>query len=85
MVSINIDKGNQSMGGKDAGVAGNIANGRQADDPPQYIILTRTYRHPHPIQTNEQGHIWLIVGTDSGFEGQTALYYKNIVVKLSKC
>lgn len=30
------------------------------------------------IAANEQGEIWLLVGTDSGFEGKTTLYYEGI-------
>ena len=84
-VSINIDKGNQSQGGQDVGVAGNVANGRSPEKPTEYVLLTLTYQHPTPITADANGNIWLIVGTDSGFEGQTALYYTKINVKLSHC
>jgi hypothetical protein len=29
-------------------------------------------------KTDSKGKIWLIVGTDSGFEATTALYYSSI-------
>ncbi|MEO1401443.1 MAG: hypothetical protein AAFV72_09400 [Cyanobacteria bacterium J06635_1] len=81
-VSINIDKGNQAQGGQDAGVVGNVANGRSPEEPVEYVLLTLTYRHPTPVITDTDGNLWLIVGTDSGFEGQTSLYYKQISVSL---
>lgn len=83
-VSISIDKGNQGEGGADVGVAGNVANGRSVDEPEEYVSLTITYQHPTPIQSDASGNIWLIVGTDSGFEAATALYYQRINVKLKK-
>jgi hypothetical protein len=30
------------------------------------------------VRTDGQGQLWLLVGTDSGFEGPTALYYQRI-------
>ncbi len=34
-------------------------------------------------QTDENGELWLIVGTDSGFEGTTSLYYTSIEAVLT--
>lgn len=83
-VAINIDKGNQSAGGKDVGVVGNVANGRDAEEPVEYTLLTLVYQHATPITADAHGNLWLVVGTDSGFEGTTALYYKRVDVKLKK-
>jgi hypothetical protein len=77
-VTINIDKGHQGTGGAHMGVVGNIANGRPPTEPPQYVLLTQTYCHPVPIAADADGTLWLIVGTDSGFEGHTALYYTKL-------
>jgi hypothetical protein len=30
------------------------------------------------VKANAQGEIWLVVGTDSGFEGKTTIYYNSI-------
>ena len=81
-VTLNIDKGNQATGGTHAGVAGNVANGRTPAEPPRYVMLTHTYRHPVPISADEHVNLWLFVGTDSGFESQTALYYKKLSFRL---
>ncbi len=35
------------------------------------------------VTTGEAGDLWLIIGTDSGFEGETRLYYSRIVVTLT--
>ena len=36
------------------------------------------------VTTDADGALWLIVGTDSGFEGLTTLYYGQIAVVLSE-
>ncbi len=35
------------------------------------------------VTTGDDGGLWLIVGTDSGFEGETRLYYTTIEVTLT--
>ncbi|MDX1585009.1 MAG: hypothetical protein R3338_15535, partial [Thermoanaerobaculia bacterium] len=64
-----IDKGNQSNSGRAASVAGTIANGTtncQTDDPFVSVILN--HLHPRLVWSDDDGTIWLVVGTDSGFE-----------------
>jgi len=82
-VDINVDKGFQAEGGQNAGVVSNIANGRGCHQTPKYVMLTRTYQHPFPISTSNDGQLWIMVGTDSAFEDLTALYYSEIDVKLT--
>ena len=79
---MNIDKGNQANGGEDMVVLGNVANGE---------VLNREYRIKTldnvdlllSVSTDGEGKVWLIVGTDSGFEGLSALYYSRISYTLS--
>lgn len=78
---LNIDKGNQSIGGNDMMLMGNIAV-----DSTQYDLISRNNYSQNPqfiVRSNNQGELWLIVGTDSGFEGTTTLYYTNINVVFS--
>jgi hypothetical protein len=35
------------------------------------------------VRANPDGTFWLLVGTDSGFEGTTTLYYQRIGVTLT--
>jgi hypothetical protein len=81
-VALNVDKGNQASGGLDGGVAGNIANGLPCEEPRRWVLLERLYHHPRLVRTDERGQLWVFVGTDSGYEGLTALYYYRIVVTL---
>ena len=66
-------------------MAGNIANGIPCDsvEPAPWVLLQRTHRHPEPVTTDQSGTLWLLIGTDSGFEGTTSLYYASIVARLT--
>ncbi|GAA4466669.1 hypothetical protein GCM10023189_49170 [Nibrella saemangeumensis] len=75
---ISIDKGNQSSGGKDAMLLGHVGAG---DDVNQYKLIQRSNKEqPFTAKTNDKGELWVIIGTDSGFEGITTLYYNKIKV-----
>jgi len=79
--SMNIDKGNQEQGGTDAIVVGNVANGLTDCFNLVYAMKTlQNTQDTFTARTDSQGTIWAIVGTDSGFEGETALYYAKIIV-----
>jgi len=85
-VEINIDKSNQVSGGRDAGVVSDIGNGRPCDNDDQnrpWVALHRVYHHPEIVTSRpNDGGLWLLVGTDSGYEGLTQLYYYSIQVTL---
>ncbi len=81
---MNVDKSNQSQSGIAASASGTIANGRPCDTGPYpYVSLQQTHQHTSLVNANAKGEIWLLVGTDSGFEGLTGLYYQRIVVTLT--
>ena len=77
----NFDKGNQSQGGKDMLVLGNI--GTELDEF-RYTFVERTHSTPLTVTTNADGELWIIIGTDSGFEATTTLYYTTVKVKTTK-
>ena len=53
------------------------------DFPAPFTLVNRNnLSQPISLRTNNQGELWLIIGTDSGFEGITTLYYKSIKVTL---
>lgn len=79
----NVDKGAQSNSGYYMSVAGDIANGRDPDLEPQYASVSRVHVHSEYISTSAKARLWLLVGTDSGYEGITRLYYQNIKVTLT--
>jgi hypothetical protein len=82
---LNVDKGNQSVAGSNATVLGDIATPLTVAE---YALITRNNASPsaEPLiaQSNSNGEIWLMVGTDSGFEGTTTVYYTNVKVLFSR-
>lgn len=83
---LSVDKGGQSQGGDAAVVAGTIENGIPCEealeaDPPPYAMVSLSGELE--VTTAEDGSLWLFVGTDSGFEGRTSIYYDRIEVTLT--
>lgn len=80
---MNIDKGNQAQDGNDMVLVGNIAHPSLQDEE-RYEIKTLTNEgSPVVVTSDGDGRLWLIVGTDSGFEGLTAICYGNIIIELN--
>jgi hypothetical protein len=81
---LNVDKGTQASSGENTVVLGNIAVGHDTED---YALITRNngsvYNSPFVAKSNSKGELWLIVGTDSGFEGITTVYYASVNVVFS--
>lgn len=76
---MNIDKSNQSQSGMDMKVIGNFANGTDLN---VYTIKQLSTSTPLNVKANQQGEIWLIIGTDSGFEAKTTIFYNSIQVTI---
>ncbi len=85
VLRLNIDHGAQAEGGSGATSIGDISNGEECgtSQPPGIFIATqRRGVHEHLVKTDAKGRLHLIVGTDSGFEGETTIYYSKISVQL---
>jgi len=81
---MNVDKSNQSQSGIAASVVSNIANGHACDLSSQpYLSLERVHQHTSLVNANSNGELWLLVGTDSGYEAVTSIYYQRIDVTLT--
>lgn len=65
--------------GDDMVVIGDVANGTD-----EYIYTEIERTGEFSAETDHQGVLWLIVGTDSGYEGKTTLYYSSIEVMLEE-
>ena len=85
---MNIDKGNQASEGQDMINLGDLANPNIDLDTftgVEYAIKTLDNRdQSFKVNTDADGVLWFIVGTDSGFEGLTTVYYSTIRVELSE-
>lgn len=78
---MNIDKNNQANGGADMKVLGDFENGTDSNN---YALKTLLYNSGElKARTNEKGELWLIIGTDSGFEATTTIYYNKIQTDLT--
>jgi hypothetical protein len=84
---LSVDKGGQSEGGEAAEVAGVIANGISCEialqqNPAPYVLVTLRHTLDDPVTSAADGSLWAFVGTDSGFEGRTSIYYDRIQIVL---
>jgi hypothetical protein len=80
---MNIDKGNNGDSGSDMITIGDIGVAPATKD---FTIVTRSnsmVNTPIVVRTSGTGELWLIVGTDSVFQGATDLYYSKIDVVFS--
>lgn len=79
MYRMNIETGSQSESGSDMHTMGTIG---VASTTTQFTQITRYNNSSSSfiVTTDDNGDVWLIVGTDSGFEGTTTLYYTQIDV-----
>jgi hypothetical protein len=80
---MNVDKGNQSTPGESSVILGDIATSTGGYD---YQLITRTNSGSQTAFTaraNSKGELWLMIGTDSGFEGLTTVYYTRVSVIFS--
>ena len=75
---LNVDKGNQSQGGKDLVVVGDMAKPRGAAQG----FVFKNMNVERTATTNAAGQIFLIIGTDSGFEGFTEYYLDDIFLSV---
>lgn len=84
ILRLNVDKGNQSQGGRNAVVLGNIANSRDCSDENaeewEFKELQMAEEESIEITADENGRVWFFFGTDSGFEGRTSIYYSLVNV-----
>ena len=82
--TLNVPKGDQSQDGAQAKVQGDVAVADAKCDGSVYKAKTlKNSEKTLDITTNADGSVWLFVGTDSGFEGKTTLYYQNIEVRFT--
>lgn len=81
---LNVDKGQQSQGGAHAHTIGDVATSNADCNNPVYELKTLRNEVPLDVAASDDGSLWLIVGTDSGFEALTSLYYTRIEATLTR-
>lgn len=80
---LNIDVGCQANGGEHAIVIGNLANPLVTED---LFFAPKEFSHAEPlhVQTDGEGKFWVLVGTDSGFEGISTYYVANVFINVEE-
>ncbi len=82
--ALNVDKGIQADPGETTVLLGDIS---VAADTKEYTLITRDNAsmsdYPFVAKSNSKGELWLLVGTDSGFDGVTTIYYTKVNVVFS--
>ncbi|QOR66312.1 protease complex subunit PrcB family protein [Cytobacillus suaedae] len=81
--TMNIDKGNQAQSGSHAKVIGNVAKDNSRDNTYKVKKMTNKSQ-PLEVTTDKNGMVWIVLGTDSGFQGETSVYYDNVKVTLTE-
>jgi hypothetical protein len=77
---MNVDKGQQTQGGEDVVVIGDLANSRSCEEGFVWE-LKRLGGPPMMFTTDSTGRAWLFAGTDSGYESRSAVYYTRFVAR----
>jgi len=74
---LNVDKGNQARGGRNARVIGDVAHPDLSCDGSGWAVKTLTMADSQAVvvRADSGGRLWLLGGTDSGYEGNTTLVY----------
>ncbi len=80
-LELNVDKGYQSSDGSEMFTIGNVASEDVIDET--HFVIKSLNAEGFEFTADEDGNLWLIIGTDSGFEGLTTLYYSQIQVSLT--
>jgi hypothetical protein len=74
--TMNLDKGNQAGSGTDMYAIGHVG---VSDTTTVFTLIHRNNNsHPFVVNSDLNGEIWVVIGTDSGFEATTTLYYSKI-------
>lgn len=77
---VNIDRGNQSMGGIQGVVLGTIANSKTDCSQNIFEAKLLATHLPHTVTADGAGRVWIHVGMDSGFEAYSEIYLQSMNV-----
>jgi len=81
-LAMNVAKGRQNNDGEHAIRIGNVAKEESEEFEVYELKTLDNADNPLEMTSDGEGNLWIFVGTDSGFEGRTTLYYTDITVEL---
>ena len=85
-IRVNVDIGQQSQSGSEAVAIGDFSQPAPGNClAPQYQSKSLATTPPAaPLVTADAaGRLWLVVGTDSGYEGRTRIYFLEVAATLT--
>lgn len=74
----NFDHGQQMADGTSVIKVGDLAKPTGSDDSRYELKKFDNVGKPVYASSNDRGQIWLLVGTDSGYEGNTRIYFPSV-------
>jgi pectate lyase len=83
MLSLNLDKGNQAQSGIDAAKVGDVSLPARGAAAYGYV-QRNNHAARQTVVTDSSGSLWLVFGTDSGFEGLTELWYTHLTAAFAR-
>lgn len=83
MARANFDHGRQMSGGRDVVVLGDLAKQSGSEDSSYEIRQYTNAEKSFYATADGEGRLWLVMGTDSGYEGSTRIYLPRISVTLT--
>lgn len=86
LMTLNLDKANQSESGEDLKVIGHLASAEAGTcEAPVYAKKTIESEGEGPIvRSSADGSLWLVLTTDSGYEGRTELYLLSARIEMTR-
>ncbi len=78
LLIMNIDKGDQGIGGSDMVVVDEVSSTGSNG----FSLKSVTNEEPLYVTTDYHGQIWLIAGVESGIKSTTAVYFSSVKVVL---
>jgi hypothetical protein len=83
-IRTNLDKGNQAVGSETIPVIGDFTS-PGTDCTTSVPYARKVIKMPSSgrlIRTDASGTLWLVIGTDSGYEGETAIFIEEVSATL---
>lgn len=77
---LNIDHGDQAVSGEQGKILGLLGIEGLDCNGNDFATATRTSKEPVTVQADKDGKFWIVLGTDSAFEGTNAIYLLGAVV-----
>ena len=83
---MNVDKGNQSVGGADAIAVGNLATVESnCNNNATWMFKTiDNHLSKFTVSTDDKGELWLLLGSDSGYEAVSTFYIADVLVQANR-